>query len=687
MMQFVNALHEPKLSFTQLKPSTDYIAWRAMMPLKCTKSLKYTHPVTKNETGGYDFKSDMNPEDSSTLFMLIYDALGQMSEKLIVDVSNPNGHDLLQQLEDYYVDIDTSVVNKQILLQEFDNMKRQQNETYTHFALRFLRKMKELSLNKVTVPTDEATLAYKYLRGLNETRINTEICLDLANKKDWYENLTLTEVAKKAQRYMRQYSSLLKTSSNPGQSKTTTTSTSQKKEHEKAKQPKQDTSSNDKPADAAKSAHEEKVKTMEQYLSKANNVKSYLRGIKRNDKDKFSSKVTKNACTNLEIFDVWSKVNQEDAEQRTAAARRVKTENPDSTSFADMLKQALQEQRETLLEEFKDIQMKENDDTESHSNNDSNNESNPYALLYTVDLPSNNAETYSHPIIDKPNASPTTISANVQHSTTHQLITDSGATDTMTGEKDYFEEITYYDPVDRPEVTLGDNTTTCPIHGYGYINMKINNFTIQVLALYVPDLQNIILYSIKQYMQYRGAYFHAENNEALLAFPTFAIQLQVNDEIEIPVVPTSNIRTQDFDEHTATPCLSNNNMIQQNLIKANIASYIPPSKQQQFTQQVCIKKLIPEAIIPSQATVGAIGYDVRAVHPHTVQPNEIIKVPTGLAVSMPSDMYLRIALRSSLALKHITIEGGAVDSDYRGRFKSSSKTMALHLSQSYQLIK
>ena len=228
MMQFVNALLEPKLTFTQLKPSTDYIAWRAMMPLKCTKSSKYSHLVTKNATGGYDFRTDMSIEDSSTLFMLIYDALGQMSEKLIVDVSNPNGHDLLQQLEDYYVDIDTSVVNKQILLQEFDNMKRQQNETYTQFALRFLRKMKELNLNKVTIPRDEATLAYKFLRGLNETRINTEICLDLANKTDWYENMTLTEVAKKAQRYMHQYNSLLKTSSNPGSSKSTNTSNNQK---------------------------------------------------------------------------------------------------------------------------------------------------------------------------------------------------------------------------------------------------------------------------------------------------------------------------------------------------------------------------------------------------------------------------------------------------------------------------
>ena len=47
-------------------------------------------------------------------------------------------------------------------------------------------------------------------------------------------------------------------------------------------------------------------------------------------------------------------------------------------------------------------------------------------------------------------------------------------------------------------------------------------------------------------------------------------------------------------------------------------------------------------------------------------PNEITKIPTGLASSFPQGMYLRITDRSSLALQNLTIQGGVIDSDYRG---------------------
>ena len=214
MMEFVAALREPKLSFNTLKPTTDFLAWKTMMALKCAKSSKYNHLAKMNEEGKYEFNEDISQEDSSTLFMLTYDALGAMSEKIIVNVGAPDGHPLLRQLEDYYLDVDTSVVNRQILLEEFDTLKRNGNETYHQFALRYLRKKKELELNKVIIPSDEASNSYKFLRGLNESRINTEICLELASKPEWYKNITIMEIAKKAQRYMRHFKTLDTVSSN-----------------------------------------------------------------------------------------------------------------------------------------------------------------------------------------------------------------------------------------------------------------------------------------------------------------------------------------------------------------------------------------------------------------------------------------------------------------------------------------
>ena len=72
------------------------------------------------------------------------------------------------------------------------------------------------------------------------------------------------------------------------------------------------------------------------------------------------------------------------------------------------------------------------------------------------------------------------------------------------------------------------------------------------------------------------------------------------------------------------------------------------------------------AVIPKPATPGSIGFDVQAIHTHTIQPNSIARIRTGLSTALPSGMYLRIAPRSSLALQHITVEGGVVDGDYRG---------------------
>lgn len=50
-------------------------------------------------------------------------------------------------------------------------------------------------------------------------------------------------------------------------------------------------------------------------------------------------------------------------------------------------------------------------------------------------------------------------------------------------------------------------------------------------------------------------------------------------------------------------------------------------------------------------------------------PGEIYKIPTGLATALPHGMYLRIAPQSSMALNHITVEGGVVNFDYRGENK------------------
>ncbi len=84
------------------------------------------------------------------------------------------------------------------------------------------------------------------------------------------------------------------------------------------------------------------------------------------------------------------------------------------------------------------------------------------------------------------------------------------------------------------------------------------------------------------------------------------------------------------------------------------------------------QKLRECAVIPERATAFSAGLDLCAAldAPVTLKPQEITKIPTGLAVS-PSDnnVALMIYARSGLASKYgVTLANGVgvVDADYRG---------------------
>lgn len=85
-----------------------------------------------------------------------------------------------------------------------------------------------------------------------------------------------------------------------------------------------------------------------------------------------------------------------------------------------------------------------------------------------------------------------------------------------------------------------------------------------------------------------------------------------------------------------------------------------------------IKKVREGAVIPKRATPGSAGMDLYAVldSEKTLERGEILMVPTGIAIELPSPDYVAyIFARSGLAIKHgITLANcvGVVDSDYRG---------------------
>jgi deoxyuridine 5'-triphosphate nucleotidohydrolase len=256
-----------------------------------------------------------------------------------------------------------------------------------------------------------------------------------------------------------------------------------------------------------------------------------------------------------------------------------------------------------------------------------------------------------------------------------KAVIDSGASRNMSSKRTIFESITTF-PIDhnQPQAVMGNDSTSLPIAGYGMMNKIIHNKKIRIMGYYVPDL-GVTLLSVKQHSKYQGCYFHAQSNEAMLAYPSFIIHPSTTNEIEVLFKSgkTDDSKPIDFDQQRALECPTKKQSNQTNhnitMYPKSMQQHVPSSQRTRFQETVQIQKLIDSAKIPTCSTKGSIGYDVYSTVDVTVQPGQIYKIPTGLATSLPSGMYLCIAPRSSQALKHTTIEGGLVDSDYRGEIK------------------
>lgn len=92
-----------------------------------------------------------------------------------------------------------------------------------------------------------------------------------------------------------------------------------------------------------------------------------------------------------------------------------------------------------------------------------------------------------------------------------------------------------------------------------------------------------------------------------------------------------------------------------------------------------IKALSPkiggEIPYPYYASPGAAAIDLHACldEPVTIAPGELVSIPTGIAIALPSPAYVALVFaRSGLGVKHgIALSNGVgvIDSDYRGEIK------------------
>lgn len=87
--------------------------------------------------------------------------------------------------------------------------------------------------------------------------------------------------------------------------------------------------------------------------------------------------------------------------------------------------------------------------------------------------------------------------------------------------------------------------------------------------------------------------------------------------------------------------------------------------------KVNIKKMRPEAMLPTRGTQDSAGSDLHAclTTSITLKPGERAVIPTGLAIEVPKGYGAFLFARSGLGIKHGIVPSncvGVIDADYRG---------------------
>lgn len=80
-----------------------------------------------------------------------------------------------------------------------------------------------------------------------------------------------------------------------------------------------------------------------------------------------------------------------------------------------------------------------------------------------------------------------------------------------------------------------------------------------------------------------------------------------------------------------------------------------------------ILKIYNNIQLPTRATKFSAGYDFKSPIDFTLDPNQTIKIPTGIRVIIDEDWVLKVYPRSSLGFKYrlqLNNGTGIVDSDY-----------------------
>jgi len=82
-----------------------------------------------------------------------------------------------------------------------------------------------------------------------------------------------------------------------------------------------------------------------------------------------------------------------------------------------------------------------------------------------------------------------------------------------------------------------------------------------------------------------------------------------------------------------------------------------------------VKKFNSDAILPKKGRVGDAGWDLSSIEEVLIPPQTWKLVDTGIGINVPDGTYGRIAPRSGVSTKGISVNAGVIDKTYCGSIK------------------
>lgn len=81
-----------------------------------------------------------------------------------------------------------------------------------------------------------------------------------------------------------------------------------------------------------------------------------------------------------------------------------------------------------------------------------------------------------------------------------------------------------------------------------------------------------------------------------------------------------------------------------------------------------VKKLHPDAVIPKYQREGDAAIDLASLEEVNIQPMELVKIKTGIAMALPKNHVGVVKDRSGFGARGLHILGGVFDENYRGEW-------------------